>query len=94
MVLNVRHLRRNSRPLDQDFGPDAPVQCLGAVREDSHRCSRSLPTEQPRKSMRPDPYGIFYIVAGSLRHSESKGFDGGRSAGHQLLLLRHTSGVT
>jgi hypothetical protein len=50
------------------------------VRKHSHRCSRVLPTEQPRKPISPDGYGLFYEVAGSLRHSQSGGFNSNRSA--------------
>jgi hypothetical protein len=57
----------------------------GVIREDDHRCSRSIYTERPRKVILYDRYGLFYEMAGSLRHSKSRGFGGGGSSSHQLL---------
>ncbi|PNF32945.1 hypothetical protein B7P43_G01867 [Cryptotermes secundus] len=36
-----------SRPPNQDSGPDALVQFRGLIRDDSHQCSRVLHTERP-----------------------------------------------
>jgi hypothetical protein len=55
----------------------------------------AYPTEWPRKLIPPDRYGLFYQLAGSLSHSQPRGFNRGRSAGYQLLLpLRSTTGAT
>jgi hypothetical protein len=43
-----------------------------ADRKNSHRCSSAFPTERPGKPIPPDHYGLFYEVAGSVRHSESR----------------------
>jgi hypothetical protein len=40
---------------------------------------RALPMKRPRKSIPYDRYGLFYQVARSLFHSQSRGFDSGRS---------------
>jgi hypothetical protein len=50
--------------------------------------------KQPRKLIYPDHYGLFYQVARSLHHSQSRGFDSGESAVYQLLLFRSTAGAT
>lgn len=60
----------------------------GPVRKESHRCSRALLTERPKKPIPPDRCGLFYNVAGSLRHSQSGGFGSGGRSGYQLLSLR------
>jgi hypothetical protein len=65
------------------------------IQNDSHRCSKALPMERPRKPIPPDCYGLFYIVAASLGHSQPRGLDSGGSAGYQLLLpLWSTAGAT
>jgi transposase InsO family protein len=84
MVSKVQHLCNRSRTSDQDLGRDASVQRWGPVRKDSHRCNTALATEGPRKPIPPDRYGLLNQVAGSLRHSQSRGFDGGGSASYQL----------
>jgi hypothetical protein len=51
--------------------------------------------QRPSKLIPPDHYELFYQVARSLRHSQSRGFDSGGSADYQLLLpLRSTVGAT
>jgi hypothetical protein len=42
----VRHLRSQLRPLNQESGPNASVQCRGPIWKDSHQCSRVLPTKR------------------------------------------------
>lgn len=64
----------------QESGSNAPAQCQGPVWKGSHKCSRAFPTEQPKKHLLLDCCGLFYQVAGSLRHSKSRGFDSGRWA--------------
>jgi hypothetical protein len=44
--------------------PLASVQCRDPFRKDSHRCSRALPTERPRKPIAPDRHGLFYVRRG------------------------------
>jgi hypothetical protein len=80
---------------NQDSGPNASVQCGGSIQKDSHQCSRALPMEQRRKLIPPDRYGLLYQAAESLCHSQSRGFDSGRSTGYLLLLpLWSTVGAT
>jgi hypothetical protein len=61
---------------NHESGPNASVQCWGPVRKDSHRCSRGLPIKRSRKLIPPDRRGLFYEVAGSLRHAESRALTG------------------
>jgi hypothetical protein len=69
MVLAVRGLCSQSRPWTQKSGPSSSVQRHDPIQKNSH------PTEQPGKLIPPDRYGLFYQVAGSLRHSQPRGFD-------------------
>jgi hypothetical protein len=79
----------------QKSGPNTSVQRRDPVRKDTHRCSMALPTERPRKLIAPDRYGLVYQVAGSLSHSQTRGFYSGGRASYQLLLpLRSTVGAT
>jgi hypothetical protein len=39
----------------------------GSLRQDSHRRSRTLPSEQPRETVPRDRYGLFYQAAEGLR---------------------------
>jgi hypothetical protein len=45
---------------------------------------KDAPTEQSRKPKPSDRYGLFYQVAGSLRHFQSRAFGCGGSASYQL----------
>jgi hypothetical protein len=86
MVPRVWQLCGQSGPTDEEWGPNSPVKRWGAVRRDSNWCSRTLSTELPRKPIPPNRYGLFYEMAGSLRYSQSRGFNHSRSPGYELLL--------
>jgi hypothetical protein len=95
MVSAVWHLCSQLRPLIKELGPNASVQHLGPIQNDSHQCSRALSTEWPRKPVPPDRCGLVYQVARSLCHYQPRGFQSGGSISYQLLLaLRSTTAAT
>jgi transposase InsO family protein len=47
---------------ESEIGAKCRSTTSGPVREDSHRCSRTLQTERPRKPTPPDLYGLFYAI--------------------------------
>jgi hypothetical protein len=95
LVPTLQHLCSQSRTLDQESEPNASVKCRGTIRRDSHWRSWALAKERPRKPISPGRYGLFYEVAGSLRHSQSRGFSSDVCASYKLILsLWNSTGAT
>jgi hypothetical protein len=55
----VWYLCSQSRPTAQESEPNEPVKLWSAVLKGSNWCSRTVFTEQPRKPIPPDRYGLF-----------------------------------
>jgi hypothetical protein len=62
MVPSVQHLCSQLQPPNQESGPNESVQHLGPIQKDSHRCSRFLPVDHPRKPIHSDHCGLFCQV--------------------------------
>jgi hypothetical protein len=45
----IEKLCHQSRPLNQELGPNSAVQCQGPIGKDSHRCSRQDPSHEATK---------------------------------------------
>jgi hypothetical protein len=81
MVPAARHLCGQSRPPNQESGPNSSLQGRGPFLKDSHPCRRVLLSERPRKLIPSNRYGLFSQIAGSTRHSRLRVPDSGGSAG-------------
>jgi hypothetical protein len=71
----------SATPVQPSAAPEPGIgaKCIsitsGPRSKDSRRYSGALPTERPRKPVSFYRYELFYEMARSLRHPQSRGFD-------------------